>query len=315
MSVFSKVAMTTLGLNLYAKVQAGAALNFTRMQIGGGQLPSGNDPAAQTALITPIAYFAINSISTHLNTASVKGIFENTLITVDTYSCELGLFATDPDLGEILYAYANALTQGDTIPSISSGPLSKQFQINAAIGNSTSVTATIPATTYIPITDKGIASGVATLDAGGQVPAGQLGNVPAVNAATTTVRGTVKTAAVPAAGDPVALSRVGNVIESLLATTGATNVLSYTPAVAGNFLIYVSARIITAATNITVELDWTDATGAQVFMMYPLASVPIGTHMLNFPQFINAVAGSAITVKVTAGTANQAYISSSIVGV
>ncbi|MDF2435490.1 MAG: hypothetical protein JWP44_5121 [Mucilaginibacter sp.] len=176
--------------------------------------------------------------------------------------------------------------------------------------------ATLPVTSIKALfNSKGAASGIATLDSGGQVPAGQLGNVPAVNAATTTVRGTVKAAAVPAAGDPVALTRLGNAIESLLATTGATNVLSYTPAVAGNFLIYVSARVITAATNITVEVDYTDAGGAQVNMLYPLASVPLGTHMLNFPLFINAVAGSPITVKVTAGTANQAYISSSIVGV
>lgn len=230
MAVFSKVATTTLGLNLYAKVQAGAALNFTRMQIGGGQLPAGNDPAAQTALITPIDYFAINSISTSLNTAHIKGIFENTLINVDTYTCELGLFATDPDLGEILYAYANALTQGDTIPPISSGPLSKQFQINAAIGNSTSTTATIPATTYIPTSDKGIANGVASLDAAIKLPLTQLTlSIPAANlangAATDTVIGnrTVDDVTTPAAGPSTLttiLGQFGNLIKNI---TGQAN--------------------------------------------------------------------------------------------
>jgi hypothetical protein len=235
MAVFSKVAMTTLGLNLYAKVQAGAALNFTRMQIGSGQLPAGNDPAAQTALITPIAYFAINSISPNLNTAHIKGIFENTLISVSTYTCELGLFATDPTLGEILYAYANALTQGDTIPPYTSGPLSKQYQLNAAIGNSTSTTATIPAGTYIPVSDKGIASGVATLDTNTLVPLVQIPVLPATKlangAATDTVIGnrTIDDTIVAAAGTdtPTGLwSKLANMIKGI---TGKAN--WYTPPV------------------------------------------------------------------------------------
>lgn len=179
MAVYSTVVITNKGAALYAKAQAGVTLNFTRMQIGGGQL-SGQDPVTLTALITPISNFAVNSITTNGNTAHVKGIFENTSITVPTYSCELGLFAQDPDVGEILYAYANAGTQGDTIPPRSSGPLSKQYQINAAVGNATSVTATIPSDTYIPTSDKGASSGVAPLDSSSKVP---IANLPAATAA------------------------------------------------------------------------------------------------------------------------------------
>ncbi|MEK8128653.1 hypothetical protein WMW72_12120 [Paenibacillus filicis] len=73
----------------------------------------------------------------------MRGMFDNGNITTPTYTCEVGLFALDPQDGEILYSYANAGTQGDTIPPISSGPLSKQFQLNAAIGNASNVTATV----------------------------------------------------------------------------------------------------------------------------------------------------------------------------
>jgi hypothetical protein len=151
MAVYPNMVITNQGVALYAKVQAGAALNFTRMQIGSGQLGSGQDPATLTALITPISFFAINSMSTTGNTAHVKGIFENTNINSNTYSCELGLFATDPNIGEILYAYANAGAQGDNIPPISAGPFAKQYQINSAVGNATNVTASIPAMAYAPL--------------------------------------------------------------------------------------------------------------------------------------------------------------------
>lgn len=151
MASYGVMQLTTQGQALYAKAQSGTALNFTRMQIGSGQLAQGQDPTTLTALITPLMYVSINSITSSGNTAYTKGIFDNSTIAVTTYICELGLFAQDPTLGEILYAYANAGTQGDYIPPTASGPFSRQMQINAAIGNATNVTATIPAGSYLAL--------------------------------------------------------------------------------------------------------------------------------------------------------------------
>ncbi|NOU95579.1 hypothetical protein GC093_20435 [Paenibacillus sp. LMG 31456] len=168
------MVLTQLGLALYSKAQTGVQLNFTRMQIGSGQLALGQDPMMLAALITPVSFFSIISASSSGNLSRVKGIFENSGVVVGTYSCELGLFATDPTLGEILYAYANAGSQGDTIPPISAGPFSKHYQINTAIGNASSISATIPAETYIPISEKGVAGGVSPLDASAKIPASNL---------------------------------------------------------------------------------------------------------------------------------------------
>ncbi|SFE43214.1 hypothetical protein SAMN04487969_102489 [Paenibacillus algorifonticola] len=173
MANYTESAVTTLGQALIAKGQAGAAINFTRMQIGSGQLGGGN-PASRTALITPIAYFNINSIAVNANTASVLGIFENAGLPTSTYTCEIGVFAQDPDLGEILYAYANAETQGDTFPPISSGPYSLQFRMNVAVGNTTTVTATIPPGAYIPESEASVDPDPNTIvrrTSGGQVKA------------------------------------------------------------------------------------------------------------------------------------------------
>jgi hypothetical protein len=186
MAVFGSMQLTTQGQALYTKAQTGTTLTFTRMQIGGGQLASGQDQTKLTALISPIAYFNINSETANGNTASIKGIFENTNLTSSTYVCEIGLFAQDPTAGEILYSYANAGTLGDTLPPYANGPISRQFNINVAVGNATSVTATIPSNTYIPTTQLGVANGVATLDNTGKVPTSQL---PSMNYIPTSAEG------------------------------------------------------------------------------------------------------------------------------
>lgn len=234
MANYSAGAVTTLGQALIAKAQAGAAINFTRMQIGSGQL-GGGDPAARTALINPIAYFNINAI-THLeNTANVMGIFENTGLSTSTYTCEIGLFAQDPDAGEILYAYANAEDQGDTFPPASSGPYSLQFKLNAAVGNAVNVTATVPSDAYIPWSDADVdpsAGSVPRRTAGGQIksaaPAAaadvaRLTEVQAPPFAVTTGSGTAYLAAfVPAYSSLVAGTRITVKIHA--ANTGAATI-------------------------------------------------------------------------------------------
>ncbi|WP_088832741.1 hypothetical protein [Paenibacillus tyrfis] len=179
MAIFNKMKITQQGLALYSKAQTGVQLNFTRMQIGSGRLAEGQDPTKLTSLITPISFFAINSITSKDNMAFVRGIFENKSISEPTYTCELGLYARDPNAGEILFAYGNAGDKGDHIPPISSGPLSKQYQINAAIGNAENVAATIPSDAYIPYTEKGAAGGVAPLDVDAKIPAS---HIPAISA-------------------------------------------------------------------------------------------------------------------------------------
>lgn len=174
MAVFGPLQLTTQGQSLYTKAQTGTTLTLTRMQIGGGQLAGGQDPTTLTALITPIAYFNINSELVNGTTVSIRGIFENTNLTSATYVCEIGLFAQDPTAGEILYAYANAGTQGDTLPPIGDGPISRQFNLNLSVSNATNVTVNIPANTYIPNNLMGVANGVPTLDANGKVPSSQL---------------------------------------------------------------------------------------------------------------------------------------------
>lgn len=139
------------------------------------------DTTALTALLNPIDYVTINSISESTNTANILGVYQNTNLTQSKYTCEIGLLAQDPTLGEILYAYANAGSQGDTFPPSADGPYSRTFNIAIAIGSATSVTANVPGTAYVATSEVGAANGVATLDSNSNVPKSQLGNVPPSN--------------------------------------------------------------------------------------------------------------------------------------
>ncbi|UUZ93259.1 tail fiber protein [Paenibacillus sp. P25] len=149
MAVYNNMIITNAGQVLWAKVQTGAALTFTRMQIGSYKQQAGDDPATFTACRTPIAFFPISNYSRTGSTAQIRGIFQNTSLTSNTYTCEIGLYAQDPDIGEIMYAYANAGANGDTFPPFASGPFSRQFKISLALGNATTVTAQVPAETYV----------------------------------------------------------------------------------------------------------------------------------------------------------------------
>lgn len=149
MAIFNNMSITNKGQLLYAKAQAGVELHFTKMQVGSGVIGTQN-PATLTALITPKYDVTLQSVTTNTEakTATISGLINNSNITVATYICEIGLFAQDPDDGEILYAYGSAGTYGDYMAPASSGPYSWNYQINAAVGNAANVTIELSSLNY-----------------------------------------------------------------------------------------------------------------------------------------------------------------------
>lgn len=144
MAIFNNMSLTNQGQALYAKAQAGIKLNFTKMMVGSGTIGTAN-PATLISLITPQFDVPLQAITsnTEAKTATISGTLVNTNVTVATYICEIGLFATDPDVGEILYAYGSTGSYGDYMAPATSGAYSWNYQINAAIGNASNVTVTL----------------------------------------------------------------------------------------------------------------------------------------------------------------------------
>lgn len=135
-------AITTAGSNLLGKLLAtGGTLNLTRVQFGSGKA-SATDAAglvSQAALMTPIGdglksapIFADGKmlITIQYNNSMNGGITSNTNIN------EFGIFATDPDLGEILFLYGSL---GDTpdvlLPYNGSTAITRKYQLSIGIGS------------------------------------------------------------------------------------------------------------------------------------------------------------------------------------
>lgn len=102
--------------------------------------------------------------------------------------------------------------------------------------------------------------------------------------------------------------------EQHLTSTSMTTIATYTPTAQHNYMIGVYLRVTGAATTVTCQVTYADATGAQTNVFYPATSVAVGSGE-PLMVFINAVAGTAINIQVQGGTANNVYASASIVEV
>lgn len=182
----------------------------------------------------------------------------------------------------------------------------------ANTSNPHSVTATQAGA--IPTTVEGVANGVATLDSAGKVPLTQLGNVPLPANATASATGLVEVAAAPTSGVPIVLSQVASAKETQITGTSAQTLATYTPTASGNFEARASFRVVTGATNVTITVGYTSAGGAQTYTALNAQACAVGEYSI-VPFAFNAVAGSAITIKITASVANQVYASAGITGV
>ena len=118
---FGTLQTTKVGGNLLAKAQLGAPLVFTKIKAGNGNLGSQN-PILLTDLISPLYELQAERFKNLGNGKALVGTtFSNAIVQMGFYFRELGLFAIDPDLGEILYCYGNAGNLAEYISSTSSG--------------------------------------------------------------------------------------------------------------------------------------------------------------------------------------------------
>ncbi len=144
MSAFGGIYFTEKGKALQAKAQIGTKLTFTRLAVGDGNL--GAQPILTlTGLIHLVKSIPITKLKTLPGgKASVGGTLSNQDISSGFYWRELGLYAQDPDAGEIMYCYGNAGALAEYIPSPGGADiLEKQVSIVTVIGNAANVTANI----------------------------------------------------------------------------------------------------------------------------------------------------------------------------
>lgn len=122
MANFAALRLTQLGEDLQAKVQAGATLTFAHISLGSGIWSDPQDVNAMTALVNPETTIPITQVRSLGNGQwLVQGVIDTDDFIGHGYDhTECGIYATDPDLGDILYMATNA-TEPDHIPSDTDG--------------------------------------------------------------------------------------------------------------------------------------------------------------------------------------------------
>ena len=175
MSIFPKMTLTNKGIALEAKLKIGDTIEFTRMGLGSGEL---NKPISELLdLINEISSVPITIKPKIIEeyTVQLGAFFTNADVQERFYWREFGVFANDPDEGEILYAYSNAGDMGGWIPTVTDSRIERTIYASVQVSNAGQINITIPQSdTFIPTSEKGQPSGVATLDENGKVLKSQL---------------------------------------------------------------------------------------------------------------------------------------------
>lgn len=154
MAEFKRVVITRNGQALMAKLMSGTGtVEFTKIGVSSTtytdtQLESLTSLSGvkQTAPITNIARNNNASVT-------VEGAISNEELTVGYYMQTIGLYAKDPDVGEILYAVTNASVAGYMPPFNNRTPSGAQFKLTTTVGNAENVTLQIDPSAVATIGD------------------------------------------------------------------------------------------------------------------------------------------------------------------
>lgn len=132
MTNFENAVTTSNGLALLAK--EGIDLTFTRIEIGSGEYESGEDVSALTELKEKRMDISIDSIIHESDTeCDIKFCVTNKEATEDFLLTEIGVYASDPDKGEILYAVCFGKKEDASIIRKYTGRFIENIMISLAI--------------------------------------------------------------------------------------------------------------------------------------------------------------------------------------
>lgn len=142
MAQYTGTILTIKGRDLQAKVEAGTTLTFTKVKIGDGQLGQGQTLEGLNDLVHPLKTLSIASVQAESGgLCRVRSNITNSGVTQGFYIREVGLFAQDPDVGEILYAISVATAADYLPPEGGTTAIDSQFDIIVLVGNASSLSA------------------------------------------------------------------------------------------------------------------------------------------------------------------------------
>ena len=155
--VFKEAVLTAKGIALLAKAQAGrCTIKLTKAATGDGSYSDGEALTNRTALKSKKQEFALITVTTqNQSNVYVKFIITNKQDTGNLkngyYVKEVGIYAQDPDEGEILYALAvGVANQWDYMPAYNDLlPSTITMDFLTEVANATDVTIVTPNSMYL----------------------------------------------------------------------------------------------------------------------------------------------------------------------
>lgn len=146
--------VTALGRAVIAKCLAlGIPVVFTRAAIGTGTAPDAADISTYTALLNRYDDAAVADRSYYNATLAIAIQYLNTNTISVVNIGELGLYATDPDNGEVLFSYTTFGQYTDKLLPNSQTPILKTYEVAVDFSNGASVSVTINPSALLPSTD------------------------------------------------------------------------------------------------------------------------------------------------------------------
>ena len=148
MPSWSNATVTEKGYALQAKLLSTDALAITRVVSGSGRVPAGQ-LINQTTVSEVKQTLSVESLSYDGNgNAIIKTSLNNKNLSSGYVCNQIGIYASDPDEGEILYAISQEATAGEDIPSIAEQPHGYycSWVFSLTFSNSSNISVTIDPT-------------------------------------------------------------------------------------------------------------------------------------------------------------------------
>ena len=139
------LVLTKKGQLLQAKVGTGVVLALTKMKLGSGVLPKGTSLEDLTDLVAPEQNVGIASkeVLTDQKMCKISATITNVGLSAGYYARELGVFANDPDDGEILYAVTSDSAPDYLPPQGGSTAVYQEFAVYISASNASDVKVSI----------------------------------------------------------------------------------------------------------------------------------------------------------------------------
>lgn len=154
MAEFKRVVITRNGQTLMAKLMSGTGtVEFTKIGVSSTTYTD-TQLEALTSLSGVKQTAPITNIARNNNASvTVEGAISNEELAVGYYMQTIGLYAKDPDAGEILYAVTTASVAGYMPPFNNRTPSGAQFKLTTTVGNAENVTLQIDPSAVATIGD------------------------------------------------------------------------------------------------------------------------------------------------------------------